>query len=74
MASIPMVSPSSQTSMRRARRMAGTGGSSSSCQLRGSAGSASGPGYAVFWLWTMEPSLRRALEPDWNPEQMSSIR
>ena len=47
--------------------MAGTGGSSSSCQPNGSVGSASGPGYAVFWLWMMEPSGRRALEPDLEP-------
>ncbi len=57
-----------------ARRMAGTGGSSSSCQPRGSAGSASGAGCAVFWLCEDRAVVARALEPARKPEQMSRMR
>ena len=73
-ASTSNIPSSTQTSIRRARRMAMSGWSPSSCQPNGSAGSARGGASATFSLMPLRvPSGCSALDPGRNPEQMPTI-
>ena len=75
MASIAMESPSSRTSMRRARRMATGGCGSRSCHPRGSSGSARGgtPATLCRISGCDDPSSPSAFDPGRKPAQMPTI-